>query len=718
MLVATAAAQAPVTVTVDTTSHGYAVPADFTGLSFERGTENSGNAGVPGYLFSPADTSLVTLFQNVGIHSLRVGGGSVDTESLVPNAANDSLFQFAAAAGVRVIYTVRMLNTKNTLPNLKASDAAIAGYIWQNYRPLVSNFAIGNEPDWRNPYHTAGDPAIFETTPGVAGTAYPSYLADWTNFVAAISDAAPGALYSGPDTGAYSTATYYNGQSWTQHFADDEKNSGLIADVTQHYYVGGSPGTTTATQAIDNMLSPEWVNETAIGTQPTGAGDGKVTTFSPYPWLYANNLAPVLADGLPYRLTELNDYLTGVPGASNGYAAALWALDAMHWWAAHGAAGVNFHNKQWIFTATIVPSPYPCSPNCGNFQTTAKGYGLKAFDLGSHGYVEPVTIENGSNINLTAYAVGDTHDLYVTMVNKTHTSTKDATDAVVTVAPRGFRAATCSSMSLSDGTDGDASLMTASFGGAAITNSARWQGQWTPIGASTNGQCTVTVQAASAVVVKFRAASMYAGPILEVFGVDSSGNVLHDAQNPAALPDSSASSWQGWKSDLSGIHAAGALTVVRNLDNTLMMFAPAASGDVFTNHQIAPGGAWSGWSDMGGSSAGLTSLVAANNADGSLTVCGVGRNGDVWCASENAPGVGWAAFSDLGPTQIQPGFAIGQDLSGRLEIFGIDEQSAVWNNVQTSSGGWTGWAQMPAIGSGPGSGGPFAGSSRHRGREP
>src|SRR5207302_5319104 len=138
---------------------------------------------------------------------------------------------------------------------------------------------------------------------------------------------------------------------WTQRFAHDERPSGRKASGTQHYYVGGDPGATTAGQTISNMLSPEWVTGTAIGTQPGG------TTYIPYPWLYANNLAPVAAAGLRFRLTESNDYLVGVPGASNGYAAALWALDHLHWWAAHGAAGVNFHNKQWLFTDTIVPDP-------------------------------------------------------------------------------------------------------------------------------------------------------------------------------------------------------------------------------------------------------------------------------------------------------------------------------------------------------------------------
>lgn len=715
MIAVAAPAQVPITVTIDATSHGYAIPAGFSGLSFERGTENFNNAKVQGYLFSPSDTQLITLFQNIGIPSLRVGAGSVDTEPLVTNTANDNLFQFAAAAGTKVIYGVRMLNTHNSFPDLKSQDAAIDGYIWQHYRPLVGNFQIGNEPDWHNPYHTAGDPAIFETTPGVAGTAYPSYLVDWRAFASTILASAPGAKFSAPDTGAYTPLTYYNGESWTQHFAEDEGSSGIVADITQHYYVGGSPKTTTATQAIDNMLSPAWVANTAIGTLPTGAGDGKTTTYTPYPWLYANNIAPVVALKLPYRLTEFNDYLTGINGASNGYAAALWALDAMHWWAEHGAAGVNFHNKQWIYTDTIVPNPNPCVTTCGNFQTTPKGYGIKAFNLGSHGYVEPVTLNNPSNMNLTAYAVGDARDLYVTIVNKTHDSTGDAADAAVSIAPTGYGPASCAAMTLTDGQDGNAALMTASLGGAAITNHSRWQGEWTPVSIDSSGHCSVTVQAASAVVVKLRAAGNDAGPIqsnqncaLEIFGTDHSGNVLHDWQSASTIPQSDASGWNGWTSDLGGVTAAGSPAVARNLDNTLQIFVPTAGGDVFTNSQAAPGGPWIGWTDMGGASRGVSNLMAANNADGSLTVCGVGSNGDLWCSSENAPGVGWSAWSDLTGAKIQPGFVIGQNLDGRLQIFGVGRDTQAMTNLQMSSGAWAGWTLLTGGATGSSSGGSSA----------
>ena len=74
-----------------------------------------------------------------------------------------------------------------------------------------------------------------------------------------------------------------------------------------------------------------------------------------------------------------------MPGASNGFASALWALDYLHWWAAHGAAGVNFHNKQWLDTDTIVPDP--AAPGRA-IAITPKGYGITAFTLGSAGQVQ------------------------------------------------------------------------------------------------------------------------------------------------------------------------------------------------------------------------------------------------------------------------------------------------------------------------------------------
>jgi hypothetical protein len=224
----------PVTIRIDAAPPGPVVPRDFAGLGFERGPLNPGNAGVAGYLFSPANDSLVTLFRNLGLRNLRIGGGSVDNMSLAGTDNDgftgiDNLFAFARVAGVKVIYTLRLLNPgAKPIDDLKTIDAHVAGYIWRRYRENVASFAIGNEPDW-HAFHTyddhPADPAIYEEISGVPGSAYSSYRAHWQSFAAAVADAAPGAPLSGPDTGAYSPLTYTpnpeTGVSWTERFARD-----------------------------------------------------------------------------------------------------------------------------------------------------------------------------------------------------------------------------------------------------------------------------------------------------------------------------------------------------------------------------------------------------------------------------------------------------------------------------------------------------------------
>jgi hypothetical protein len=495
---------ASVTIRFGVEPAGPAVPDDFAGLGFERGPLNPGNAGVQGYLFNPENDSLVTLFRNLGLHNLRLGGGSVD--NMFPAGADgdftgiDNLFAFARVAGVQIIYTLRMLNpTAKPIRDLETVDARVAGHIWRHHRENVASFAIGNEPDW-HAFHTydghPNDPAIYEEISGIPGSAYPSYRARWEALAGLVAEAAPGAPLSAPDTGAYVPLTWTPspevGVSWTQRFAGDERGSGRIADFTQHLYVGGDPGKTTAAQAISNMLSPEWVNGTEPGSQPAR------TTYTPYPWFFASHLAAVAAAGQRYRLTESNDYLGGIPGASNAFASALWALDYLHWWAAHGASGVNFHNKQWLYTDTIVPDP---ATGGARYMATPKGYGIKAFTLASAGQVKPVTIDNADGINLTAYCIGTASEDYVTIINKTYGT--HAADADVTIVPPDPSRPSAQFMTLASAPPGDPAQSSATLGGAAITGDTSWNRTWTALPESP-GVISLTVKATSATVVRTR----------------------------------------------------------------------------------------------------------------------------------------------------------------------------------------------------------------------
>ncbi len=277
----------------------------------------------------------------------------------------------------------------------------------------------------------------------------------------------PEAKFAGPDAGS---GNIY----WTTRFAKAEKNSGLISVVTEHYYSGGAGKGVEPLQGIEAMLSPDGV---------TG-----------YQNLYDKMAAPVLSSGLPFRFTEANDhYSGGVPGASDTFAGALWALEFLHWWAAHEAVGVDFHNTEWVVNDVIAHD------SKGRLAINPKGYGLKAFDLGGHGSVTPVTISNPDGVKLTAYAVRGGGNLFVTILNKEHGA--GARGADLTIVSEGI--AKRAEVIFLAAPSGDVTAKTGvTLGGAPISNDGPWLGKWTPLVSRKKGRCAVKVAAASAAIVK------------------------------------------------------------------------------------------------------------------------------------------------------------------------------------------------------------------------
>jgi hypothetical protein len=510
------AAQAPIRIVVDTATRQYRIPPDFVGLGFETKSMIPNAYGVHGYFFSPDNHDLITLFRNIGIRNIRVGGGTVDGSGSVEHCATpvpgkadvDSLFAFARAVDINVIYSVRLLNLAACAnPHLAQEDAAQTSYVWNTYRDRVTSIAIGNEPDVRE-YHSNParelDPAVYESVPGVPGSAYPSWFVDWKQIAAVVRKTVPGVRLSGPDTAVSDTSSFTPnpaaGVSWTVAFSEDLSHSGDFVEALQHHYVWGQPRNTTATEAIDSMLSSAWDDGTEVGQQP--AYDGGHASFHPYPFVYRRVLEPLVRKGIAYRMTEANDCLHGVPGASDSFASALWALDYMHWWAAHRMAGVNFHNNPWIPTDTIVPAALPCpSSGCEHYRVAPKALGLKAFSLGSDGYVESMTLDNPQHLNLTAYAVGTGRVQYITIINKSHESTHDVKEAEVTILLPNFGHARIETMTLTDGEPGHPDRMSGTLGGSAITSTEPWSGKWVGVPADT-GDIRVHVPASTAVIVR------------------------------------------------------------------------------------------------------------------------------------------------------------------------------------------------------------------------
>ncbi len=239
-----ALAESPVTLTIAERGPGKAIPADFVGLSFGMKALLPNKAGA--HLFSATNTPLVTLFQNLGLRHLRVGGTTVESPPATPipdGTTIDNLFAFARAAGVKqIIYSLRLLET-DPAQQYAVTNAAIARYIWSQYRPYLECFAIGNEPDLGR---------VFKQDLTI--TNFTTYLDKWRKFAAAITNAVPEAKFAGPDAGSGNI-------TWTTRFAHAEKSSGIISVITEHYYSGGKGRGVEAREGIETMLSPDWVKE-------------------------------------------------------------------------------------------------------------------------------------------------------------------------------------------------------------------------------------------------------------------------------------------------------------------------------------------------------------------------------------------------------------------------------------------------------------------------
>jgi hypothetical protein len=159
---------------------------------------------------------------------------------------------------------------------------------------------------------------------------------------------------------------------------------------------------------------------------------------------------------------------------------------------------VNFHNKQWLYTDTIVPDP----AGGEGYAITPKGYAIKAFTMGSAGRVKPVLIGNPGGINLTAYCIGGAGEDHVTIINKTHGA--GAAAAAVTIIQPGPGPPDAQVMTLAGREPGDASGTTVTLGGAAVTGDARWEGTWSTLPADPRAGAGLTVEAATAAIVRLR----------------------------------------------------------------------------------------------------------------------------------------------------------------------------------------------------------------------
>lgn len=432
-----------VTVTFDLWQPGPSVPEHAVGLSYETSLLRPDAQGVR--YFRPDNRALLQVLHTLGVTHLRIGGNSVDDPKVPVPEPEDvrSFFEFARKAGVKVLYSVRLQGGD------PAPAAAVARMLHGEFRDQLEAFSIGNEPGYYKDYDV--------------------YRAKWTAIRDAIVREFPEARFAGPDTNPE--------PKMIRAMALEYGNpAGRLVQITQHSYPFGCSYTNP---------SIAWKDPKAVGELvPFDAAEARQRMMDRPPYgIYEEILlgmeAAVKGTALTFRLTETNSFwFSGLEGASDRYASALWAVEYLHWWVSQGAAGLNFHTGDRTGGSVNLPCRYSAFvSSAAGYEVRPLAYGMKLFSTHAGGRYVSVNVKGDGRQRVAAYATRQTDGRWlVTLVNRDTTSETNFRIEL----PRQVRGARTLDLR-AKGNDLAADSSGVALGGAPISSTGEWHGQWTPL---------------------------------------------------------------------------------------------------------------------------------------------------------------------------------------------------------------------------------------------
>jgi hypothetical protein len=382
------------TLTIDLDKKLAAMPADFTGLSYE-----AAQLANPSF-FSAENKALIEMFRGLGPQGvLRIGGGTseftvftteepagpppfdavgpdtsknVKSNTPITPKALHNLRGFLDATGWRALYGLNMGQ------GTTANAAEEAFHAQQILGPRLIAFQLGNEPDaWRTRYR----PATY---------AFPDFFKEWQAMRDAVLARTPSAKFAGPDIS--------NKVPYFISFAEEaQKIAPDVVMLTAHYYAmgpAGSPGVT-----LDKLLSPDPKLERDLKS-----------------FMDASRAA-----ALPFRMSEGSScWNGGQPGVSDTLASALWSADMMLQFAAAGCAGVNMHGGGNGFYTPIAGSLST------GFTRRPEYFGMQLAEKFSGSTLLQTTLQC-SDDRVRAYAAEKGRSLQLVVINKTEQTVSIAT---------------------------------------------------------------------------------------------------------------------------------------------------------------------------------------------------------------------------------------------------------------------------------------------------
>jgi len=447
----------PASLAVKPQNQVSAIPADFTGLSYE-----SAQLAYPPF-FSGENTRLIAFCRALGKQGiLRIGGNTSEFTHWTENGAAPpplrvagpdksssrsipftpvtpkaitNLADFLDAIGWRLIYG---LNLGKSTPKDAAAEAK---FVQKVMGPRLVAFQIGNEP---NLYLKNGlRPPTWN---------FDGYLLEWLRFAKAVRHQVRGALLAAPDVAD-------GGVDWLVNFADQASKQVIL--LTHHYYAEGPPSDPAMT--IDRLLRPNLKFAAALTKIQEAARRSK----------------------LPARLSETNScYQGGKAGVSDTFASALWGADLMFQLAQAGETGINFHGGDDGNYTPIAGSLEE------GFLARPLYYGMLLFEQTRGGKLVECAFD-ASGANATSYAVClPDNSIGVAVFNK------DASKALRVAINPGIPVRSAEMLRLTAPALDSKSGVT--FGGAEVSSSGSWSPSQTETPDHTDTVVTVELPAASA----------------------------------------------------------------------------------------------------------------------------------------------------------------------------------------------------------------------------
>jgi len=431
-------------VTINNPATKITLDSTFAGLSYNK-------LIIPTGLFNAKNVPFVTICERLGPTLLRMSADDTGSIGWDPTGKGGTPGQLSRTdindlAGFLGVTDWKILYGINLGRNTVASAVDEAAYVSQALGDHLYGFEIGNEPE-----NFAAN--------GIrrAGYDFADYQADWEPYAKAIRARLPNALLTGP---ASANMRFINPFSTT--------DASLASLLTLHYYRGRGidPASTLA-----ELIAPNPALDTRLATM--------------------RNLALAGPMSRGYRVAECNSFSdSGVPGASDAFGSALWAIDFLFQLAQDQSTGANFHGG-----GDLAGGYTPIADNNLGRVVSVNPifYGIQLFSMMAHGVLMDTEVSVPTS-TFSAYAVSNPITSAVVLNNK------DTADNVAATVVFGREVQRVSTYLLTAPSLESASQVT--FGGVPINSDGSWTPESKTVLSVLGHNVTVTVPPGSAMLIQ------------------------------------------------------------------------------------------------------------------------------------------------------------------------------------------------------------------------